>query len=80
MTTGDASEAEGPESATLSSGSTAWPGDEDLENAIPDLNIGDTNNATFIQFDFVPLSPSMSFNFVFASEEYGGFQCQTKIT
>ncbi|MDC0381042.1 PKD domain-containing protein, partial [Flavobacteriaceae bacterium] len=76
LTTGDASEAEGPESATLSSGSTAWPGDEDLENAIPDLNIGDTNNATFIQFDFVPLSPSMSFNFVFASEEYGGFQCQ----
>ncbi|MDA8573051.1 choice-of-anchor L domain-containing protein, partial [Flavobacteriaceae bacterium] len=76
LTTGDASEAGGPESGTLSSGSLAWPGDEDLETAIPDLNIGDTNNATFIQFDFVPLSPNVSFNFVFASEEYGGFQCQ----
>ena len=27
-----------------------------FENAIQDLNPGDTNNATYIQFDFVPLA------------------------
>ena len=31
-------------------------GDIDLENAIPDLVAGDTNNATYIQFDFTPYS------------------------
>ena len=75
LTTGNAADAGGPESGTLSDGTYDWPGDADLENAIPDLNIGDTNNATFIQFDFTPLANTISFNFVFASEEYGTFQC-----
>ncbi|WP_370389980.1 choice-of-anchor L domain-containing protein, partial [uncultured Winogradskyella sp.] len=74
LTTGDASRAEGPEQGTLSDGSFAWPGDNDLENAIG-LGLGATNNATFIQFDFVPLANEISFDFVFASEEYGQFQC-----
>ncbi|MDA0317615.1 MAG: choice-of-anchor L domain-containing protein, partial [Bacteroidetes bacterium] len=75
LTTGDASRAGGPETTILSDGSSTWPGDLDLENTIPDLNPGDTNNATYIQFDFVPLANTISFNFVFASEEYGTFQC-----
>ncbi|WP_412987905.1 choice-of-anchor L domain-containing protein [Pontimicrobium sp. IMCC45349] len=75
LTSGNAASAGGPETGTLSDGSNAWPGDLDLENAIPGLNAGDTNNATFIEFDFVPLANTISFNFVFASEEYGGFQC-----
>ncbi|ESU29831.1 hypothetical protein FLJC2902T_03090 [Flavobacterium limnosediminis JC2902] len=29
----------------------------------------------FLQFDFVPVSSSFSFNFLFASNEYGQFQC-----
>ena len=76
LTTGDASEAEGPETGNpLGSGTTMWLGDLDLENAIPDLSPGQTTNATFIQFDFIPLANSISFNFVFASEEYGFYQC-----
>ncbi|MDC0635677.1 choice-of-anchor L domain-containing protein, partial [Flavobacteriaceae bacterium] len=75
LTTGDASEAEGPESGILSSGSLSWPGDLDLENAIPELNDGASNNATWIKFRFTPLANTISFNFVFAAEEYGTFQC-----
>ena len=73
LNSGDAMEAEGPESGTQSSG--GWAGDADLENAIPALNAGDSNDASFIQFDFVPIANSISFDFLFASEEYGTFQC-----
>ena len=73
LNSGDAIEAEGPETGTQSSG--GWPGDLDLENAIPALNVGDTNDATFVEFDFVPIANSISFDFLFASEEYGTFQC-----
>jgi gliding motility-associated-like protein len=73
MTTGNAANAEGPESGTLSDGGGgAWGGDTDLEAAIPALN---SNNATFIEFDFVPLANTISFNFLFASDEYGTYQC-----
>tara|TARA_R110002049_G_scaffold92446_4_gene229240 strand:- start:1618 stop:8298 length:6681 start_codon:yes stop_codon:yes gene_type:complete len=73
LNSGDAMEAEGPETGTQSSG--GWPGDADLENAIPALNPGDSNDASFIEFNFVPIANSISFDFLFASEEYGGFQC-----
>ncbi|WP_201297695.1 choice-of-anchor L domain-containing protein, partial [Flavobacterium sp. 9AF] len=33
------------------------------------------NDATYVQFDFTPLTDSFSFNFVFASNEYGTYQC-----
>jgi len=72
MTTGDANNAEGPESGIISDGSFAWPGDADLEGEIPTL---DSYNATIIEFDFVPLASTISFNFLFASDEYGTFQC-----
>ena len=75
LSTGNAMSAEGPEQGTIGEGSFDWPGDIDLENAIPDLIAGDTNNATYIQFDFTPYSENISFNFLFASEEYGTFQC-----
>ncbi len=75
LSTGNAMSAEGPEQGTIGDGSFDWPGDIDLENAIPDLVAGDTNNATYIQFDFTPYSENISFNFLFASEEYGTFQC-----
>ncbi|MFK7834049.1 MAG: choice-of-anchor L domain-containing protein, partial [Winogradskyella sp.] len=72
LTTGDASEAGGP-NTFLGDGSGAWPGDADLEAAVGI----DSNNATFIQFDFVPLADSISFDFLMASEEYdmGSFEC-----
>lgn len=75
LTSGDVANAAGPEDETISDGSFAWPGDADLENAIPGLSIGDTNNASIIEFDFVPVVNAISFDFIFAAEEYGTFQC-----
>ena len=75
LTSGDVNNAAGPEDETISDGTFAWPGDADLENAIPGLNLGDTNNASIIEFDFVPVVDQISFDFIFAAEEYGTFQC-----
>ena len=75
MTSGDVANAAGPESGVLVDGDYNWPGDGDLEAFIPGLNAGDTNNASIIEFDFVPVSNNISFDFIFAAEEYGTFQC-----
>lgn len=77
VSTGNANSAAGPNTTTLSGGT--WPGDIQLLNYIQesgiDVQINNYNDATIIEFDFVPLANSMSFDFVFASEEYGVFQC-----
>ncbi len=75
MTTGDVLNAPGPESGTISDGDFGWPGDLDLENAIPGLFPGVTNNASVLEFDFIPIIDQLSFDFIFAAEEYGTFQC-----
>ncbi|MBT8271512.1 MAG: gliding motility-associated C-terminal domain-containing protein, partial [Bacteroidia bacterium] len=75
MTSGDVNNAPGPEDETISDGSSAWPGDPDLENAITGLGPGDTNNASILEFDFIPVIDQLSFDFIFAAEEYGTFQC-----
>ncbi|SFD34335.1 T9SS type B sorting domain-containing protein [Flavobacterium phragmitis] len=55
-----------------------------LNNATdPDLQLISDNNGqvvpvtdvSFLQFDFTPLSSNFSFDFLFASNEYGEFQC-----
>ena len=77
LSTGDASHSPGPNASTLSDGSAAWPGDSDLENTLAAAGIPmNSTNATVLEFDFTPISPQFSFDFVFASEEYGNFQCQ----
>uniref|UniRef100_UPI00260D2492 choice-of-anchor L domain-containing protein n=1 Tax=uncultured Psychroserpens sp. TaxID=255436 RepID=UPI00260D2492 len=45
------------------------PGDNDLEAA---LGQTDTNDATFIKFNFVPTASSISFRYIMFSEEYDG--------
>ncbi|NNT71386.1 hypothetical protein HKT18_04065, partial [Flavobacterium sp. IMCC34852] len=79
LSTGNAMSAPGPNTTTLSDGSNAWPGDTTLFNYITGLGIDpgltDYNNATVLEFDFTPLTNQMSFDFLFASEEYGTFQC-----
>ncbi len=76
MTSGNVMNATGPETGTISDGGfSTWPGDADLENAVPILSPGSTKNASIIEFDFVPLIDHISFDFIFASEEYGEFQC-----
>src|SRR5690606_36665444 len=57
-----------------------WPGDDDLFDYIQGLGIDpqldDYNDATIIEFDFQANSDQMSFNLLFASGEYGQWQCQ----
>lgn len=47
--------------------------DLDLEAAMPGTNVKD---ASFVKFSFVAVGTSFSFNYLFASNEYGNFQCQ----
>ena len=51
-------------------------GDSDLQ-VISDSNgqVVPITDVSFIQFDFTPLSSNFSFDFLFASNEYGEFQC-----
>lgn len=51
-------------------------GDVDIQ-AISDKNgqIASVTDVAFIQFDFIPTSSNFSFDFLFASNEYGQYQC-----
>jgi gliding motility-associated-like protein len=61
----------------LNDGSVTWPGNSNLEATLAVAGISMVSkNATVLEFDFTPISPSFSFDFIFASEEYGNFQCQ----
>lgn len=51
----------------LSDGTLSWGTDPDIESA---LGVGNTVNATVIEFDFVALSSAIQFNYLLASEEY----------
>ncbi len=44
-------------------------GDADLANAVG-VNTSDLKDATFIEFDFIPINDQISFNYIFSSEEY----------
>src|SRR5690606_6728220 len=70
MTTGDALRASGPNVNAMSDCTFGWLGDADLDAAVG----VQSNNATIIEFDFVPLSDEISFDFLMASEEYNGSQ------
>ena len=73
LSSGSALEVPGPNDVALSSGGTGWPGDVDLEAVTGVMN---TNNASSIQFDFVPFTNSVHLEFIMASEEYNQeFEC-----
>ncbi|MBG6061517.1 gliding motility-associated-like protein [Flavobacterium sp. CG_9.1] len=57
----------GPFIRNRGGGNPGWLGDSDLEQA---LNLTRTINATTLEFDFVPLTNFISFNYIFASNEY----------
>lgn len=67
LTTGKLSSAPGPNPSILSEGPASWIGDQDLEFHV---NINNTYNATYIEFDFVPTANTIHFEYVFASEQY----------
>lgn len=77
LISGSATASVGPNNTTLSAGN--WPGDNQLFDYIQNLGIdpglNSYNDATILEFDFIPLSTTMSFDFLFASEEYGFYQC-----
>ena len=58
---------------------TGWDAtDPDLQAIMTANGLTSTNrDASFVKFSFVPTVESFSFNFLFASQEYGGFQCST---
>ena len=76
LSTGNASNAPGPNTSILNDGSTSWTGDTSLETTMAAAGIPMVSkNASVLEFDFTPISPNFSFDFIFASEEYGNFQC-----
>jgi gliding motility-associated-like protein len=77
LSTGNALNAPGPNTSLLNDGSPAWPGDVSLEATLAAAGIPmSSKNASVLEFDFTPISSHFSFDFIFASEEYGNFQCQ----
>ncbi|MFK5983693.1 MAG: choice-of-anchor L domain-containing protein, partial [Flavobacteriaceae bacterium] len=73
LSSGYISFAPGPNTTPQSNGTTNWPGDADLE---ANTTATQTNNASFIQFQFTPLISQISFNFLFTSKEYNqNFEC-----
>ncbi|UUV21679.1 choice-of-anchor L domain-containing protein [Paenimyroides aestuarii] len=80
LSTGKAIDGPGPRGLNGGSSSgtvNAWPDDLQLTTYMNNI-LGNTDayhNATILEFDFVPFTSEMQFNFIFASEEYGSFQC-----
>lgn len=70
LTTGDASNAVGPNQNDAITTVNNTGGDADLEALIPGSSINDT---TSLEFDFETETGDLFFNFVFASEEYNEF-------
>lgn len=72
LSTSPGKNAAGPynESASIGSQNANWAGDADLNKA---LNYSTSTQATVLEFDFVALTNSISFNYIFASNEYQTF-------
>ncbi|HKO76587.1 MAG TPA: choice-of-anchor L domain-containing protein, partial [Flavobacterium sp.] len=73
LSTSTSKEAIGPYTNDGGDGNNSWLGDSDLDQTLGITSI----NATVLEFDFVPLTTSISFNYIFASNEYQlYFPCQ----
>jgi len=83
LTTGAINTIPGPNSTRQSSGWTVstlsdngWTGDNDIAKLLG-IAPTETHNATVLEFDFVPITDQLSFDYVMASEEYTqDFPCQ----
>ncbi|MBO9584085.1 MAG: T9SS type B sorting domain-containing protein [Flavobacterium sp.] len=75
LSTSPSKKAEGPYNQQGSKGTQVpnWNGDTDLNTA---LGINNSTQATVLEFDFIALTNSISFNYIFASNEYqNNFPC-----
>jgi gliding motility-associated-like protein len=70
MASGNVNNAIGPNDQTGAGDATNTGTDIDLENLIPGYSI---NDAAVLEFDFIPLSDTIRFRYVFGSEEYPEF-------
>lgn len=69
MSSGTATDAEGPNSADNTTTNFSTSGDSDLDS----LTTGSTNDAAVFEIDFTSDGGDLAFNFIFASEEYNEF-------
>ena len=67
LSTGKLSNVGGPNDDLSDDDASYWDGDSDLEYI---LNESNTTNATIIEFEFTAIANQISFNYIFASEEY----------
>ena len=68
LSTGKLSSVVGPNTNFSDSGiGMGWNGDSDLNTA---LSLSNTFNATVLEFDFIPNANTVSFDYIFASEQY----------
>ncbi len=67
LSTGKLANVEGPNNSLSDDDASNWGGDSDLEMI---LNESNTHNATIIEFNFSAQANQISFNYIFASEEY----------
>jgi len=73
LSSGRAADAAGPFSGTGPSHAGNGLSDTDLENV---TGVTGTEDRVYIEFDFIPLAPQISFNYLMASSEYNqGFEC-----
>lgn len=68
LSTGKAINTVGPNTFLSDDGQNmGWNGDADLQQA---LGLNNSYNATVLEFDFVPLGDTFSFDYIFSSEQY----------
>jgi gliding motility-associated-like protein len=69
LSTSNSQNAIGPYVSNRGGGGNSWLGDADLDQTLGINSV----NATVLEFDFVPLTNYISFNYVFASNEYQSY-------
>lgn len=77
LSTGRAIDSEGPSDLAIENGNNTWIADPQLTTYMNTVlgNNDSYYNATILEFDFTPATDSLKFDFIFASDEYGTFQC-----
>jgi hypothetical protein len=77
LSSGNVYNATRPMSQWVPTGGPGWPGDADLTAMMNTIGTGpaQSQNASSIEFDFIPLKDYISLDYIFASNEYGMFQC-----
>ncbi len=72
LTSGNTNIAPGPNTLTDATFDSQTPGDAALETA---AGVSPTFDATVLEFDFISFRDTVTFNYIFASEEYPEFVC-----